>query len=187
MYCIFVWISYWCQWYLAITDHIGRLSERATEVCTREKRKEDRWAFLKLLRSHWFWKSILLARETILLSILDVAVPPWVGYNEEETIQQQILALSAVSVRPSSLVCIIFNYLHRSHKLCVKWLQDKRNFLRDPPAGVQFHFDFDQMFPVALVMLQEDELLNRMRFDLVPKQWVHIWSRTICHNIIKIS
>ncbi|KAL2089504.1 hypothetical protein ACEWY4_014192 [Coilia grayii] len=71
----------------------------------------------------------------------DVAVPPWVGYNEEETIQQQILALSA----------------------------DKRNFLRDPPAGVQFHFDFDQMFPVALVMLQEDELLNRMRFDLVPK------------------
>ncbi|CAM4674316.1 hypothetical protein PO909_014497 [Leuciscus waleckii] len=72
----------------------------------------------------------------------DAAVPPWVGYTEEETIQQQILALSA----------------------------DKRNFLRDPPAGVQFHFDFDQMSSVALVMLQEDELLNRMRFDLVPKQ-----------------
>ncbi|XP_030642388.1 synapse-associated protein 1 [Chanos chanos] len=71
----------------------------------------------------------------------DAAVPPWVGYNEEETIQQQILALSA----------------------------DKRNFLRDPPAGVQFHFDFEQMYPIALVMLQEDELLNRMRFDLVPK------------------
>ncbi|TSL61160.1 Synapse-associated protein 1 [Bagarius yarrelli] len=46
---------------------------------------------------------------------------------------------------------------------------DKRNFLRDPPAGVQFHFDVEQMYPVALVMLQEDELLNRMRFDLVPK------------------
>ncbi|XP_042190254.1 synapse-associated protein 1 [Callorhinchus milii] len=71
----------------------------------------------------------------------DAAVPPWVGYSEEETIQQQILALSA----------------------------DRRNFLRDPPAGVQFHFDFDQMYPVAVVMLQEDELLNRMRFDLVPK------------------
>ncbi|XP_046725688.1 synapse-associated protein 1 isoform X2 [Silurus meridionalis] len=71
----------------------------------------------------------------------DTAVPPWVGYSEEETIQQQILALSA----------------------------DKRNFLRDPPAGVQFHFDVEQMYPVALVMLQEDELLNRMRFDLVPK------------------
>ncbi|XP_018417211.1 PREDICTED: synapse-associated protein 1 [Nanorana parkeri] len=71
----------------------------------------------------------------------DAAVPPWVGYSEEETIQQQILALSA----------------------------DRRNFLRDPPAGVHFTFDFEQMYPVALVMLQEDELLNRMRFDLVPK------------------
>ncbi|XP_035017441.1 synapse-associated protein 1 isoform X2 [Hippoglossus stenolepis] len=71
----------------------------------------------------------------------EAAVPPWVGYNEEETIQQQVLALSA----------------------------DKRNFLRDPPAGVQFHFDMEQMYPLAAVMLEEDELLNRMRFDLVPK------------------
>ncbi|XP_039331346.1 synapse-associated protein 1 [Saimiri boliviensis] len=71
----------------------------------------------------------------------EAAVPPWVDTNDEETIQQQILALSA----------------------------DKRNFLRDPPAGVQFNFDFDQMYPVALVMLQEDELLSRMRFALVPK------------------
>ncbi|XP_061876576.1 synapse-associated protein 1 [Entelurus aequoreus] len=71
----------------------------------------------------------------------EAAVPPWVGYNEEETIQQQILALSA----------------------------DKRNFLRDPPAGVQFHFDMEHMYPLAAVMLEEDQLLNRMRFDLVPK------------------
>ncbi|XP_056134712.1 synapse-associated protein 1-like [Lampris incognitus] len=71
----------------------------------------------------------------------DTAVLPWVGYNEEETIQQQILALSA----------------------------DRRNFLRDPPAGVQFHFDLEQMYPLAIVMLEEDQLLNRMRFDLVPK------------------
>ncbi|XP_023370134.1 synapse-associated protein 1 isoform X1 [Otolemur garnettii] len=71
----------------------------------------------------------------------EAAVPPWVDSNDEETIQQQILALSA----------------------------DKRNFLRDPPAGVQFNFDFDQMYPVALVMLQEDELLSKMRFSLVPK------------------
>lgn len=68
-------------------------------------------------------------------------MPPWVDSNDEETIQQQILALSA----------------------------DRRNFLRDPPAGVQFNFDFDQMYPVAMVMLQEDQVLNRMRFDLVPK------------------
>ncbi|XP_004635136.1 synapse-associated protein 1 [Octodon degus] len=71
----------------------------------------------------------------------EAAVPPWVDSNDEETIQQQILALAA----------------------------DKRNFLRDPPAGVQFHFDFDQMYPVALVMLREDELLSKMRFTLVPK------------------
>lgn len=31
----------------------------------------------------------------------DTAVPPWVGYNEEETIQQQILALSAVRPDPT--------------------------------------------------------------------------------------
>lgn len=71
----------------------------------------------------------------------EAAMPPWVDSHDEETIQQQILALSA----------------------------DKRNFLRDPPAGVQFNFDFDQMYPVALVMLQEDELLSKMRFALVPK------------------
>ncbi|KAM3619718.1 uncharacterized protein V6R79_012481 [Siganus canaliculatus] len=70
------------------------------------------------------------------------AMPPWVGYNDEDTIQQQILALSA----------------------------DKRNFLRDPPAGVQFHFDCEQMYPIAMVMLEEDELLRKMRFHLVPKQ-----------------
>lgn len=41
--------------------------------------------------------------------------------------------------------------------------------MRDPPAGVQFHFDMEQMYPLATVMLEEDQLLNRMRFDLVPK------------------
>lgn len=72
----------------------------------------------------------------------NAAVPPWVGYNEEETIQHQILSLSA----------------------------DKRNFLRDPPAGVQYQFDYEQMYPVAMVMLEEDELLRKMRFHLVPKE-----------------
>ncbi|XP_031412799.1 synapse-associated protein 1-like [Meleagris gallopavo] len=96
-----------------LTDNYWRLSEGTKEVCPRAANKKS-----------------------------EAAVPPWVDSNEEETIQQQILALSA----------------------------DKRNFLRDPPAGVQFNFDFDQMYPVAMVMLQEDQLLNRMRFDLVPKQ-----------------
>uniref|UniRef100_A0A3B3Z6X1 Synapse-associated protein 1 n=1 Tax=Periophthalmus magnuspinnatus TaxID=409849 RepID=A0A3B3Z6X1_9GOBI len=70
------------------------------------------------------------------------AVPPWVGYNDEDSVQQQILSLSI----------------------------DQRNFLRDPPAGVNFNFDFEQVYPVAMVMLEEDELLRKMRFHLVPKQ-----------------
>ncbi|KAK7878394.1 hypothetical protein WMY93_031024 [Mugilogobius chulae] len=70
------------------------------------------------------------------------AVPPWVGYNDEDSVQQQILALSI----------------------------DQRNFLRDPPAGVHFNFDFEHVYPVAMVMLDEDELLRKMRFHLVPKQ-----------------
>lgn len=72
----------------------------------------------------------------------EAAVPPWVGYNEEETMKNQILALST----------------------------DERNFLRDPPAGVPFHFDSDSMYPVALATLQEDKNLNKMRFQLVPKK-----------------
>ncbi|XP_038651475.1 synapse-associated protein 1-like isoform X2 [Scyliorhinus canicula] len=71
----------------------------------------------------------------------DSALPPWAGYNDEETVRQQILSLSA----------------------------ERRNFIRDPPAGVQFNFDFDTIAPVAIVMLQEDELLSKMRFELVPK------------------
>ncbi|XP_038077568.1 synapse-associated protein 1-like isoform X2 [Patiria miniata] len=74
----------------------------------------------------------------------EAAVPPWVGYNEEEQMKEQIMALS----------------------------QDKRNFLRNPPAGVQFQFDFASMFPVAMATLQEDEKLQKMRFDLVPKMIV---------------
>ncbi|XP_028675660.1 synapse-associated protein 1-like isoform X1 [Erpetoichthys calabaricus] len=70
----------------------------------------------------------------------DVAVPPWIGLNEDESIKQEILALSL----------------------------DRRNFLCNPPAGDQFEFDFKQFAPVAMLMLQEDALLNQMRFRLVP-------------------
>lgn len=72
----------------------------------------------------------------------EAAVPPWVGYNEEESMKSQILALST----------------------------DKRNFVRNPPAGVQFPFDFDASYPVAMATLQEDSNLQKMRFELVPKQ-----------------
>ncbi|XP_078423543.1 synapse-associated protein 1-like isoform X1 [Cetorhinus maximus] len=71
----------------------------------------------------------------------DSALPPWAGYNNEETVRQQVLSLST----------------------------ERRNFLRDPPAGVQFNFDFNTIAPVAIVMLREDEVLSKMRFELVPK------------------
>jgi len=70
------------------------------------------------------------------------AVPPWTGYHEEETMKRQILALSA----------------------------DERNFLRDPPSGVDFQFNIEHSMPVAMAVLQEDTDLKQMRFSLVPKR-----------------
>lgn len=72
----------------------------------------------------------------------EAAVPPWVGYTEEETMKSQILALSS----------------------------DKRNFLRNPPSGVKYQFDFEHMYPIAMATLQEDPNLQKMRFDLVPQK-----------------
>ncbi|KAL5266051.1 hypothetical protein ACHWQZ_G006637 [Mnemiopsis leidyi] len=69
------------------------------------------------------------------------AVPPWVGYNEEEKMKKQILSLSL----------------------------DERNVLRDPPAGVDFVFEFESNMPVATAMLECDPKLNDLRFKLVPK------------------
>ncbi|KAJ8026770.1 Synapse-associated protein 1 [Holothuria leucospilota] len=79
----------------------------------------------------------------------EAAVPPWVGYNEEKQMKEQILALS----------------------------QDKRNFLRNPPAGVQFNFDFNTSYPIAMATLQEDPNLQKMRFALVPSKIAeeHFW------------
>jgi hypothetical protein len=72
----------------------------------------------------------------------DATVAPWVGYNEEEKLKEQILELS----------------------------KDSRNFLRAPPSGVEFHFDFNTTYPVAMAILEEDPSLSEMRFRLVPKQ-----------------
>ncbi|XP_076445130.1 synapse-associated protein 1-like isoform X2 [Babylonia areolata] len=72
----------------------------------------------------------------------EAAVAPWIGYNEEETMKTQILALSS----------------------------DKRNFLRNPPSGVKYQFDFATAYPIALATLQEDPNLQKMRFELVPKK-----------------
>lgn len=72
----------------------------------------------------------------------EAAVAPWIGYNEEDSMKTQILALSS----------------------------DKRNFLRNPPSGVKYQFDFDSVYPVAMATLQEDPNLEKMRFELVPKK-----------------
>eukprot|EP00039_Didymoeca_costata_P033577 m.43008 g.43008 ORF g.43008 m.43008 type:complete len:408 (-) comp9940_c0_seq2:87-1310(-) len=72
----------------------------------------------------------------------EAAVPPWVGCDNEDELKEKILSLST----------------------------DKRNFIRDPPAGQQlFEFDFEEAHPVAMAILAEDQNLEKMRFDLVPK------------------
>ncbi len=55
--------------------------------------------------------------------------------------------------------------------------QDNRNFLRDPPAGTSFQFDFNTAFPVALATLEDDPNLRKMRFALVPKQSENFFKR----------
>ena len=47
-------------------------------------------------------------------------------------------------------------------------VQDTRNFLRSPPSGVNFQFEMDHHFPVAVATLKEDPNLRQMRFNLVP-------------------
>ena len=48
------------------------------------------------------------------------------------------------------------------------YLKDSRNFLRSPPDGVDFNFDFTLAYPIALATLEEDSNLKEMRFKLVP-------------------
>ncbi|KAL5242446.1 hypothetical protein ACI65C_009856 [Semiaphis heraclei] len=69
------------------------------------------------------------------------AVPPWIGHSNEEAVKAECLALST----------------------------DKRNFVRSPPVGVDFSFNYETSYPVALAILAEDPNLEKMRFDLVPK------------------
>ena len=64
----------------------------------------------------------------------------------------------------------VFLVIIYSSSSFVDCLQDERNFLRDPPSGVQFIYDYDSMFPVALATLEEDPELKKMRFNLVPKK-----------------
>ncbi|XP_073959601.1 synapse-associated protein of 47 kDa-like isoform X2 [Choristoneura fumiferana] len=69
------------------------------------------------------------------------ATAPWVGAPNEAALKEECLSLST----------------------------DRRNFVRAPPAGVEFEFDYDKMYPVAVAIMAEDSNLEKMRFDLVPK------------------
>lgn len=44
-----------------------------------------------------------------------------------------------------------------------------RNFVRAPPAGVDFQFDYEVSYPVAMAIMDQDPNLEKMRYELVPK------------------
>jgi len=67
---------------------------------------------------------------------------PWSGYQNEEELREKVLALS----------------------------EDRRNFLRSPPAGVNFDFEYSAVAAHAVVLLKEDPRLSQMRYELVPKK-----------------
>lgn len=67
---------------------------------------------------------------------------PWSGYQNEEELREKILALS----------------------------EDRRNFLRAPPQGVDFDFEYSAVAAHAVVLLEEDARLQKMRYELVPKK-----------------
>ena len=60
---------------------------------------------------------------------------PWVGYQDEAGMKEKILSLS----------------------------EDKRTFIRAPPSGVTFEFEYATVAPVALAILAEDPKLEKMR------------------------
>ncbi|XP_017794482.1 PREDICTED: synapse-associated protein of 47 kDa [Habropoda laboriosa] len=69
------------------------------------------------------------------------AVAPWVGAPNEDVLREECLSLST----------------------------DQRNFLRPPPEGVDFPWDFEAVQPMAEATLALDPNLENMRFQLVPK------------------
>ena len=48
--------------------------------------------------------------------------------------------------------------------------KDARNVTVDPPENAEFTFDLTAIYPVAMATLRHDPRLDKLRFDLVPKQ-----------------
>ena len=65
----------------------------------------------------------------------NVGAAPWVGYRDEDGLRGKILELS----------------------------KDKRNFVRSPPSGVTFDFEYESISGAALTLLREDPNLHEMR------------------------
>ena len=97
------------------------------------------------------------------------ALPPWVGYPEEDALKEEILSLSTVSLSMFKGWKLLFEL--KFIESCLK-MKDRRNFVRSPPSGVQFQFDYETTYPIALAILAEDPNLQQMRFELVPKMSV---------------
>merc|ERR1719357_2171348 len=72
----------------------------------------------------------------------EMPTAPWSGYQNEDELKDKILALS----------------------------EDKRNFLRAPPTGVNFDFEYSAVASHAVVLLETDPRLQKMRYELVPKK-----------------
>ena len=67
----------------------------------------------------------------------EMPTAPWSGYQNEDELKGKILALS----------------------------DDKRNFLRAPPTGVNFDFEYSAVASHAVVLLEADPRLQKMRFE----------------------
>ncbi|KAI4466779.1 synapse-associated protein [Holotrichia oblita] len=68
-------------------------------------------------------------------------VLPWVGCSDEDAVREVCLSLS----------------------------NDRRNFLRNPPDGIDFNFDYGSAYPVAVAIMEHDANLAKMRYEMVPK------------------
>lgn len=69
-------------------------------------------------------------------------IPPWIGCRNEEPLKEECLSLSS----------------------------DYRNFLKSPPVGSDFEFDYNFCYPIAKAIMKEDPRLEKLRYELVPKQ-----------------
>lgn len=77
------------------------------------------------------------------------AIPPWAGCTNEQVLKDECLSLSL----------------------------DRSNFIRNPPIGVDFQFDYQLSYPVALSIMRHDPNLEKMRYELVPRviKEEHFW------------